>query len=151
MRPGEIVTLIGPNGAGKSTILKSIIGQLERMGGTVRLVGKDMAGMKEREIARHLSVMMTERIRPELMTCKEVVSMGRYPYTGPLGVLGREDRERVEEALSLVRAEELADWGRRSRELCFTVELPRKKDLITKISGGDALRGHTRTHPEHDG
>lgn len=109
VRPGEIVTLIGPNGAGKSTILKSIIGQLERMGGTVRLVGKDMAGMKEREIARHLSVMMTERIRPELMTCKEVVSMGRYPYTGPLGVLGREDRERVEEALSLVRAEELAD------------------------------------------
>ena len=34
-------------------------------------------------------------------------------------------------------------------KMCFTVELSRK--LNNDISGSDALRGHTRSHPEHDG
>ena len=33
--------------------------------------------------------------------------------------------------------------------MCFTVELSRK--LNKDISGSDALRGNTRSHPEHDG
>lgn len=106
---GEILTLIGPNGAGKSTILKSIIHQLEPVAGTVYLDGRPMARMKEREIARSMSVLMTERIRPELMTCADVVGTGRYPYTGHLGILSREDWKIVREAMELVHAEELAD------------------------------------------
>ena len=35
------------------------------------------------------------------------------------------------------------------QRMCFTVELSRK--LNKDISGSDALRGHTRSHPEHDG
>ena len=41
---GQIMTLIGPNGAGKSTVLKSIIRQLEPVGGAVYLDGRDIAG-----------------------------------------------------------------------------------------------------------
>ena len=43
VRRGEIVTLIGPNGAGKSTILKTISGELKKLGGTVYLGGDSMA------------------------------------------------------------------------------------------------------------
>ena len=39
---GRIVTLIGPNGSGKSTILKTIIGQLPSISGSVFLDGADM-------------------------------------------------------------------------------------------------------------
>jgi len=108
LRRGEIMTLIGPNGAGKSTILRSIIRQLRLIGGTVCLDGRDMAGMPEHEIAVRLSVLMTERVRPELMTCRDVVATGRYPYTGRLGVLRAEDWEKVDEALALVHARELS-------------------------------------------
>lgn len=113
VRRGEIVTLIGPNGAGKSTILKSIIGELRLMGGTVFLEGSPMSGMSEREIATRLSILMTDRVRPELMTCEEVVSAGRYPYTGRLGLLGSEDRKKVREAMELVHTLDLAqrDFG----------------------------------------
>lgn len=109
VRRGEIVTLIGPNGAGKSTILRSIIRQLGLLGGTVYLDGQSMEGMTEKQIARRMSVLMTERIRPELMTCKDVVGTGRYPYTGRLGILTAADHEKVREAMELVHAGELAD------------------------------------------
>ena len=109
LRRGEILTLIGPNGSGKSTILKSIIQQLSLLGGAVYLDGRSMARMSELEVAKRLSVLMTERIRPELMTCEDVVSTGRYPYTGRLGILTAEDRRIVRESMALVHSEDLAD------------------------------------------
>ena len=109
VRKGEILTLIGPNGAGKSTILKSIIRQLALLGGTVYLDGRSMRDISEREVARSMSVLMTERIRPELMTCGDVVATGRYPYTGRMGILSAEDRKKVREAMELVHAHELYD------------------------------------------
>ena len=115
VRRGEIVTLIGPNGAGKSTILKSIIRQLGLLGGAVYLDGKPMQKMAEKQIARRMSVMMTERIHPELMTCGDVVATGRYPYTGRLGILGEDDHRKVREALELVHGLDLS--GRLFSEL----------------------------------
>ncbi|MCU6761838.1 Probable siderophore transport system ATP-binding protein YusV [uncultured Roseburia sp.] len=106
---GEILTLIGPNGAGKSTILKSITRQLGLIAGTVYLDGKTMERMTDKEVSRKLSVVMTERLNPELMTCEDVVGTGRYPYTGRLGILSDTDRMKVREAMEMVHARELAD------------------------------------------
>ena len=106
---GEILTLIGPNGSGKSTILKSLIRQLALIGGTVYLDGKLLQTLPERDLARTMSVLLTEHVRPELMTCWDVAAAGRYPYTGRLGLLSDEDRAKVDEALALVGADELAD------------------------------------------
>ncbi len=106
---GEILTLIGPNGSGKSTILKSLIKQLRLIAGTVVLDGRDMAGLRERDIAKQLAIVMTERIRGELMTCWDVAATGRYPYTGRLGILSKEDRAIVDAAIETVHAEDFAD------------------------------------------
>lgn len=106
---GRIVTLIGPNGSGKSTILKTIVGQLSKVSGTVLLEEKDMAQMRQNETARRMAILMTQRIHPELMTCFDVVSTGRYPYTGALGLQSREDKAIVLEAMALVNSEDLAD------------------------------------------
>ena len=108
LRPGQIVTLIGPNGSGKSTILKTVIGQLAPIRGMVFLDGRAMGALSPLEIAQKLAVLMTGRVRPELMTCWDVAAMGRCPYTGRLGILSAGDREKVREALSLVHGEELA-------------------------------------------
>lgn len=108
VRRGEIVTLIGPNGSGKSTILKTIIGQLGLLGGAVYLDGTSMKDLSENQVARRMSVVMTERIHPEKMTCEEVVASGRYPYTGRWGFLSARDRDKVREALELVHADKLA-------------------------------------------
>ena len=109
VRRGEILTLIGPNGSGKSTILKSMIRQLKLLAGAVILDGRTMAAMKEGEIAKKMAIVMTERLRAELMTGEDVVATGRYPYTGRLGILSKADKEKVREAIALVHGEEFAD------------------------------------------
>ena len=106
---GKIVTLIGPNGSGKSTILKTIVGQLSKVSGTVLLEKKSMEQLRQNEIARKMAILMTQRVHPELMTCFDVVSTGRYPYTGALGLLSKEDKRIVMEAMELVHSVELAD------------------------------------------
>ena len=104
---GEIVTLIGPNGSGKSTILKSITRQLKLVGGNVEFDGKNLHELSFRELSTKMAVVLTERMKPELMTCHDIVATGRYPYTGRLGMLTREDEEKVEKAMRAVHAEEL--------------------------------------------
>lgn len=107
--PGQILTLIGPNGAGKSTILKSITRQLEPVAGTVWIGDKPLHQIKEQELARTVSIMMTGWVEPELMRCEEVVESGRFPYTGRLGILSDYDHKQVAEAMELVHVTELAD------------------------------------------
>ena len=109
LNKGEILTLIGPNGAGKSTILKSITRQLKTVSGTVYLEQKKMEEMSNKEVSQKLSVVLTERMRPELMTCEDIVATGRYPYTGTLGILSQDDHQKVKEAMETVHAWELRD------------------------------------------
>ena len=104
---GEIITLIGPNGSGKSTILKSITRQLKLIGGKAVLDSMDMQVLSYKELSTKMAVVLTERMKPELMTCHDIVATGRYPYTGKLGILTREDEEKVESALKAVHALEL--------------------------------------------
>ena len=68
VQKGKIVTLIGPNGSGKSTILKTIVGQLGKISGTVLVENAAMDRLSRREIAQKMAIVMTERIHPELMT-----------------------------------------------------------------------------------
>ena len=109
VRRGEILTLIGPNGSGKSTILKSMIRQLKLLAGVVVLDGEAMAAMREGDIAKKMAIVMTERLRAELMTGEDVVATGRYPYTGRLGILTAADKQKVKEAVALVHGEDFAD------------------------------------------
>ena len=107
--PGEIVTLIGPNGSGKSTVLKTIASQLSPLSGTVLIDGKPGREMNEKETAKKMSVLLTKKAEPELITCGEVVESGRYPYTGRLGFLSRDDRRISEEAMALTGISYLKD------------------------------------------
>ena len=107
VRSGEILTLIGPNGSGKSTILKTITKQLKTIGGSVFLGKESMRELTDSEISRRLSMVMTERIHTELLSGRDVVATGRYPYTGRLGILSQQDWKKVDEAIALVHAGEV--------------------------------------------
>lgn len=109
IKKGEIVALIGPNGAGKSTILKSCARELEMISGNIYLDGKNIKHYSFKELSKKMAVILTERIKVELLTCKDIVATGRYPYTGRLGILTSKDEEKVYDALKTVNALELAD------------------------------------------
>lgn len=127
LNKGEILTLIGPNGAGKSTILKSITRQLSLISGTVYLEQEQMSQMTNREVSKKLAVVLTERMRPELMTCEDVVSTGRYPYTGTLGILSAEDKEKVKSAMEMVHA-----WDLKDRDFTAISDGQRQRILLAR-------------------
>lgn len=109
LQPGELVILIGQNGSGKSTLLKTLCGQLKPLDGEIFLSGKPLQKLSGNEMAKELSVVLTGRLHPELMTCEDVVATGRYPYTNRLGFLSKTDRKKVHEAMELTQVTELAD------------------------------------------
>ena len=109
IRKGEIIALIGPNGAGKSTILKSLSRSLPLIGGQVVLDGRDLIKYSYKELSVKMAVILTDRIKSELMTCRDVVATGRYPYTGRLGILSAEDEGKVTEALRSVHALDIGE------------------------------------------
>ena len=102
LKRGEIVTLIGPNGAGKSTILKTVAKQLQEICGSVYVENTRLCELPEKELAKKMSIVFTERITPELMTVADVVAMGRYPYTGGLGILTPKDEAVVAQCMDQV-------------------------------------------------
>lgn len=109
LEKGGILTLIGPNGSGKSTILKTLARQLAAIRGSVTVDGNELYSMTAKELAKKQAVVLTDRIRPELYTVREIVGLGRYPYTNLVGRLTDEDKRIVEDSLELVHAKELAE------------------------------------------
>ena len=124
---GELTCLLGPNGAGKTTLMRTVIGFLPPIAGTVEIAGQDLNAISPREMARLVSVVLTERPDLQNMTVRELAAMGRSPYTGFFGRLSREDLEITDHALALTGALKFAD--RRASTLS---DGERQKTMIAK-------------------
>ena len=99
---GRLTALIGRNGTGKSTLLRAIAGLNRRYTGRILLDGHNAADMRAAEMARTLAFVTTERTRIANLKCKDVVAIGRAPYTNWIGQLQPEDQKRVDDAMQLV-------------------------------------------------
>ncbi|HRQ39009.1 MAG TPA: ABC transporter ATP-binding protein [Chloroflexota bacterium] len=108
LRKGELVCLLGPNGAGKSTLLRTVAGMQRPLRGTVYLGQQSIHQLDARTIARHISVVLTERVHVGMLTAYALVALGRHPYTGWTGQLTAVDEEVVQRALTAVSAAHLA-------------------------------------------
>ena len=104
---GEILCLLGPNGCGKSTILKTIIDHIKRLDGSITVLGKDLNVLSNKDRAKEMSIVLTEKISPEMMTAEEVVATGRYPYTNHFGKLTDEDWKIINESIEIVDGQSL--------------------------------------------
>ncbi|ABW18497.1 ABC transporter ATP-binding protein [Alkaliphilus oremlandii] len=109
LKKGEIICLLGPNGCGKSTIIKSIIDHIKILDGSLTVLGRDINAISGMERAKEMSVVLTERIAPEMMTAMDVVATGRYPHTNHFGKLLKRDMDIIQESLHIVNGEELKD------------------------------------------
>ncbi|WP_207531681.1 ABC transporter ATP-binding protein [Desertivirga arenae] len=109
MKAGELVCLLGPNGAGKSTLIRTIAGLQDPFEGTVKIDGKLLSDLKPMEIATKLSVVLTDSVRSSNLDVYSLISLGRNPYSGWLGRLGRKDREVIQNAISATHLENFLD------------------------------------------
>ena len=79
------------------------------LGGVVVLEGKEINNYSSKDFAKQMSVVLTEKVKTELLTCRDVVAMGRYPYTNYFGKLTPEDERIVDESLESVAALDIAE------------------------------------------
>jgi branched-chain amino acid transport system ATP-binding protein len=111
---GELIGIIGPNGAGKSTLLKAMFGQVNVRGGSMKLMGEDITGLKANElVARGVGMVpQNNNVFPSL-TIEENLEMGVY-----------QDPSKLDEGMTTVT------------EL-FSELKPRMKQRAGSLSGGE--------------
>ncbi|MCR4924055.1 MAG: ABC transporter ATP-binding protein [Lachnospiraceae bacterium] len=109
VREGEIISLLGQNGVGKSTFIYTLSGITRALKGSIVLYGKDMLKLSPKELSKNMAALLTRRPETEWMTVREMVEMGRYPYTGRLGRLGDRDKEIVSDLINELELNELED------------------------------------------
>ncbi len=124
---GELTCLLGPNGAGKSTLLRTLSAFQPAMGGSIEVMAQDIKSYKSSDLARLISVVLTDNSGIKNMTAWEVVAMGRSPYTGFWGKLNEKDKKVVEKCLNWVGIEELAQ-----RKMQTLSDGERQKVMIAK-------------------
>ena len=99
--PGELTSLLGPNGVGKSTLLRTLCTFLSPLKGDIILEGRTISTLSNAQLSKLIGVVLTERPDVQNMTVRDMVGMGRSPYTGFLGRLTAEDEQYVTEAIKL--------------------------------------------------
>ena len=105
---GELVCLIGPNGAGKSTLMRTLAGMQSPLAGYTTLLDDDVHKLDARELARRLSIVLTDRVDVGLLSGYALVALGRHPYTDWTGQLSAHDEAVVRWAVDAVGASDLA-------------------------------------------
>lgn len=107
--PASLTALIGRNGSGKSTLLRTIAGIRRDYGGTVSVAGSDISSLSASRLATLLTFVSTDRPRIPAMRCRDIVAMGRAPYTNWFGRLSADDRRKIDSALDTVGMTGYAD------------------------------------------
>lgn len=121
-KKGENIAIIGRNGIGKSTLLRTI-GRLQKpLKGNILVKGKDISHYTKQEFARLVSFVSTEIIKVSNFRLFDLVALGRFPYTGWIGKLGKEDYNIVNESINQVGIDDL------------------KYKLINEVSDGERQR-----------
>jgi iron complex transport system ATP-binding protein len=108
---GEFTALIGRNGTGKSTLLRAIAALAKPMKGYISVNGRRLDDMTRHEIASQISFVSTDEVRVANLRVRDVVALGRTPYTNWVGALSAGDKARVAEALDMVGMSAFADKG----------------------------------------
>lgn len=109
IKQGQLTALIGRNGTGKSTLLRAIAGLNRNYSGVILLDGQNLTKIDSSRLAKTLAFVTTERTRIANLRCKDVVAIGRAPYTNWIGRMQKTDREIVMKSLESVGMADYAD------------------------------------------
>ena len=106
---GELICLMGANGCGKTTLLRTLAGLIPVLNGEIWVQDWPLANYVPSSLAQLISVVLTDKVYLPRLTARQVVAMGRYPYSNIWGGLKRRDRILVEESLEFLHCFDIAD------------------------------------------
>lgn len=98
IRAGQLICLLGPNGSGKSTLLRTLAGLQPALGGRVEIQGR--SGLSSADLAKKISLVLTDRVLGSNLDVYSLVALGRYPWSSWLGGLRQTDRDAIDRAIA---------------------------------------------------
>lgn len=99
LNANQLTCLLGRNGSGKSTLIRSISGVQRFLGGQVQFHNRPISDYNQKELAKELSLVLTDNQAPGNLTVFALVALGRFPYTSWIGSLSKRDKEVIHWAL----------------------------------------------------
>jgi iron complex transport system ATP-binding protein len=109
LNKGEMISVLGPNGVGKSTLIKTILGEILPLQGTIIIDNKHLKSYRNNELSQKIAVVLTDKIRMANLTVRQLVELGRVPHTNWLGTLSDEDLHQIDYALASTQIEYIQD------------------------------------------
>ncbi|MBQ5898501.1 MAG: ABC transporter ATP-binding protein [Alistipes sp.] len=109
IRRGHLTALVGRNGTGKSTLLRAIAQLGDIASGEIFIDGKELSRISPSEMASKVALVTTDKVRIANLRCRDVVALGRAPYTNWIGRMQEQDNEIVEQSLAAVGMSDYAD------------------------------------------
>lgn len=99
---GELICLLGQNGFGKSTLLRTLTGVQKPIKGDCFINGKSINSYERSQLAKVLSIVLTENLNIGEISVYSVVSMGRYPHNNWLGILSDNDHKIINNVIEII-------------------------------------------------
>lgn len=99
LQAGELTCLLGPNGTGKSTLLRTLCAFQPALAGKLLLDGKDIHDLSSQELSRRLGVVLTDRVSIPGLSVRDLIAMGRSPYTNYWGKLTASDEAIIDQSI----------------------------------------------------
>lgn len=106
---GKLVALVGANGIGKSTLLRTLAKIQQPLSGEILLQNKLLHSYSNADLAKEISLVLTEQLPSKNLTVLELIALGRQPYTNWIGNLSKNDHAIVESALKKTNLLEFKD------------------------------------------
>ncbi len=107
LNKGELIALVGGNGIGKSTLLRTLTKVQPALNGDIFINEKHLNNYNNLELAKEMSLVLTEPISSKNLSVFELVALGRQPYTNWIGNLTTTDLEAIKKAIQLTNIEDL--------------------------------------------
>jgi iron complex transport system ATP-binding protein len=125
---GELTCLLGANGVGKSTLLRTLSGLQPRLAGEISVFGKPIESYSGKQLSRTAGIVLTEKPDIRDMTARDLICLGRNPYTGFWGKLNDADEAIVDGAVACLKIEDLS-----ARSVHTLSDGERQKVMIAKV------------------
>lgn len=109
IKKGSFNCILGKNGVGKSTLLRTISKVQKPISGEVFINGENLKSINSSQLAKTISLVLTEKLPDSNLTVFELIALGRQPYTNWIDSLSLNDFKIIEKAMLLTKIEHLAN------------------------------------------